>query len=337
MQATLTVGQYGYVQPVSTQTTMGAWGGYGGMAPELQGYPTCDPNVDADSLKSAFKGIGTDEKTVIKILCNRSKEQLAQISLAYQQRHKHTLIHDICDEVSFNFQKLLVSLCTPRDQMRANHLTVATKGLGTNERFLIDVFAHATNAEIFELQSRFPQAIEGVVGDVSFGNFAKAIKALLKGARDENPYVDDVRAQQVADQLYAAGEGKLGTDDSVFVDVFTKYSSWFLQRVNFFYQQKYKHDLVTAVKKETSGNYKSLLVALAKPKLVFYADRLYKAMHGAGTDDAGLIYCMSILNKAELKEVARIFGERRKGKTLAAMIKGDTSGHYEEALLALLQ
>jgi len=76
-------------------------------------------------------------------------------------------------------------------------------------------------------------------------------------------------------------------------------------------------------------------MALSKPRYEFYADRLWKAMHGIGTDDNALVYIFSLLTKAELKQCAMIFQQKR-GKPLTAMIRGDTSGNYERLLIALL-
>jgi len=302
------------------------------------GYPAMiDPNMDASRLKTAFRGFCTDNKTVIEIMANRSKEQLAAIAQAYASKYTHSLEHDLKSETSFNFQKLLLGLMNHRTHLRRELLRYATKGAGTAERYLIDVLSPACNAEIMDIYRVDPQAIDMVLGDVTFGNFAKMIRILVQAKREEGVPVNDDEARRVAEQLYKAGEGRLGTDDGVFVDIFTRRSSALLQRVNFFYTQSHKrHTLQTAIKKETSGHYKSLLMALSKPRYEFYADRLYKAMHGLGTDDSALIYIFSVLTKAELKQVENIFRQKR-NKPLSQMIRGDTSGNYEQLLLELLR
>jgi len=311
---------------------------YWGATPQEMGYPAvCDPVMDASRLKSAFRGLGTDNKTVIEIMANRSKEQLAAVAQAYAQKYGKTLEHDLKSETSFNFQKLLLGLLNYRTNLRRELLRYATKGAGTAERYLIDVLAPASNQEILDIHRVDPKAIDMVLDDVTFGNFAKMIRNLVRGNREEGVPVNEDEAKRVAETLYRAGEGRLGTDDSIFVDVFTRRSSAFLQRVGFYYSQTHKrHTLQTAIKKETSGHYKSLLMALSKPRYEFYADRLYKAMHGLGTDDNALIYLFSLLTKAELKQVENIFRQKR-NKTLQSMIRGDTSGNYEKLLLELLR
>jgi len=297
-----------------------------------------DPRQDAARLKHAFVGLGTDNSVVIEIFSNRSKEQLAAIAAAYHQQFSKSLEHDLKGETSMNFEKLLLGLMNHRTNLRRELLRYATKGAGTAERYLIDVLAPASNYEIQDIHRVDPKAIDMVLNDVTFGNFAKLIKNLLTGKREDNLIpVNDMEAKQVAELLYKAGEGRLGTDDSTFIDIFSRRSPMFIQRVSFFYAQSHKrHTLQVAIKKETSGHYKSLLMALSKTRYEFYADRFFKAMHGLGTDDNALIFIFSILTKAELRQVADIF-QRKRNKSLASMIRGDTSGHYEKLLLALLK
>ena len=60
-----------------------------------------------------MKGIGTDETTLIDILCKRSSQERLQISSSYKTAFGKDLIKDMKSETSGNFCVLLVSLLTP--------------------------------------------------------------------------------------------------------------------------------------------------------------------------------------------------------------------------------
>jgi hypothetical protein len=308
----------GYAQPV--------------FQPYTQAY---DSKVDQDTLHNAFKGVGTDEKAVVSVLGHRTKWQLQQLAADYPKTHKHTLEHNLQSELSGNFRTLAIGLIQHPTQVRINLLNKATKGAGTREKALIDVLVGSTGAEIAAVHQADPQVIASVLNDVS-GDFKKVLNELLKGTREPAGLpVNDEEARQVAESLYRAGEGKIGTDEAVFIQVLAKRSPDFLARVSEHYKSKHKHTLEHAVKSETSGYFEDALVGLLKPKYVYAADRLFSAMQGAGTDDVCLCYFFSVMEKNELAEVARIF-QIRHSKTLESMIKGDTSGDYRDLLLARL-
>jgi annexin A7/11 len=48
--------------------------------------PNFDANRDADALRKAMRGIGTDDKTLINILGNRNTTQRLEIKTAYKNK-----------------------------------------------------------------------------------------------------------------------------------------------------------------------------------------------------------------------------------------------------------
>jgi hypothetical protein len=292
---------------------------------------------DAELIHKAIEGMGTDEKAINQILGHRTKEQIQEIAKAYEHAHKNKLISDIKGDTSGNYKRLLVSLVNTPVQNKKELILKATKGAGTTEKYLIDVLAPSSNHEILELYQNDPKIIHAIIDDVSSGNFAKIVETLLKGVRDERESIPDDEAHTISERLFKAGEGKLGTDEKVFNELITKYSPSALKQISHEYQKKHKHTLEQAIKGETSGNYEDLLVALLKTRHEYFADRLYDAIAGLGTDDTYLIYAFGVLSKHDLHKVAHIFNERHpKRGGLAKAVKEDTSGDYQELLMAIL-
>uniref|UniRef100_A0A671VX86 Annexin n=1 Tax=Sparus aurata TaxID=8175 RepID=A0A671VX86_SPAAU len=65
---------------------------------------------EAQRLQQAMAGIGTDEDSLLEILCTRSGKQLKEISAAYEQVYQKELEKEVKGETSGDFAKLLVAL-----------------------------------------------------------------------------------------------------------------------------------------------------------------------------------------------------------------------------------
>jgi len=297
-------------------------------------YPPCDPRQDAHALHKAFKGLGTDEKTVIQILANRSKDQLEAINREYKDNSKshHTLEQGLKSEISGNFLKLSLGIITRTIIYKKDCLREAVEGLGTRDRVLIDVLSQSTNFEINEI-AMDSKLKSQILDDVS-GDFKKVIEEILQCRRPEFGGISPQQAEEIAHRFHKAGEGRLGTDDGEFIRIIMENSREALNQVDHVYKHKYKHGLYKAITKETSWNYKKLLHALIMPRPEYFAKRLHQAIKGAGTDERTVNYVFSVLDRGELGYVAEAYHRMYK-KTLKEAISGDTSGNYKKLLLEL--
>jgi len=296
-----------------------------------------DAAADAASLNKAMKGLGTDEKALNQVMGSRTKEQLQEVAKVYEAQYKTTLEKDIRGDTSGDYANLLCWLIKPAGAVRCALLKYATKGAGTAEKYLVDALAPASNKEILDIFQTDPTAIAAVTNDVSHGDFAKVINKMLKAKRSEDQDINESEAARVAEQLYKAGEGKLGTDEDTFTEILTTYSPAFLKRVSHHYADKHKHSLEMAVKKETSGDYEDILVALLKNKYEFFADRFWKATHGLGTDEKFLCYALGVLSRADLAQVNKVFHEKHPEITLTKKIMDDVGGNFGDLIKLILQ
>lgn len=64
----------------------------------------------AHRLQGAMQGLGTDEETLLEILCTQSGRQLQEITAAYQQVYRKDLEKELRGETSGDFAKLLLAL-----------------------------------------------------------------------------------------------------------------------------------------------------------------------------------------------------------------------------------
>uniref|UniRef100_A0A673JU42 Annexin n=1 Tax=Sinocyclocheilus rhinocerous TaxID=307959 RepID=A0A673JU42_9TELE len=180
---------------------------------------------DVAALRKAIEGIGTTEKTLIDILTHRSSSQKQAISKAYEETTKRILVNDLKGDTRGNFEKLLVALARSPALNDAKWLI---KGAGTDINILIEILASRTNKQIKELSAAYAEKtkktlIQNLKTEVS-GDFGKAILLLAEGARDESTNVNADKAREDAKALYHAGEKRLGTDESKFIEILCKRS-----------------------------------------------------------------------------------------------------------------
>jgi len=284
-----------------------------------------------------MKGVGTDEKTVRKIICNRSRDQLQQIAAAFKANHGHDLRAEIKKEVSGNFRKLLVKRFDAPVVVKAKALHHAMAGAGTNEGRLIDCLAFASNAELQAIKNAFHKKtghdLKAKLSSECSGDFKKAILDLTDGGRDESA-VNPAQVAEDVKSLFKAGEGRLGTDEGKFIKILCNHAPWYNVALNAAYGSQFKHTLYEAVGKEMSGDLKTLLQALLTSPYDYWADRIYNSMKGAGTDDKTLVFCLTMLDRHELITCAALIKSRHH-KDLKDVIKGDLSGDYRDAALDL--
>ncbi|KAB5559464.1 hypothetical protein PHYPO_G00029420 [Pangasianodon hypophthalmus] len=65
---------------------------------------------DAFELRASMKGLGTDEESLIEMVCSRSNEELVEIKKVYKELFKKDLEKDVAGDTSGDFCRLLLSL-----------------------------------------------------------------------------------------------------------------------------------------------------------------------------------------------------------------------------------
>lgn len=89
----------------------------GSLEALMLGLLKSPPEYDAAELKSSIKGLGTDEESLIEIVCSRTNEEMLTIKKVYKEMFKKELEKDVAGDTSGNFAKLLLALVqTKRDE-----------------------------------------------------------------------------------------------------------------------------------------------------------------------------------------------------------------------------
>lgn len=170
------------------------------------------------------------------------------------------------------------------------------------------------------------------------GDFRRLLTLIVTGVRDESGAVDAAAAATQAQKLYDAGEAKWGTDEEVFNRIMAHGSFAQLRLVFEEYKALSGQTIEQAIKHELDGDLGTAMMAIVEcvqSPAAFYAQRLFKAMDGAGTDDATLIRIIVCRSEIDLADVKTEF-ERMFNRTLLSAVRSETSGDYKRALCALI-
>ncbi|VDK48060.1 unnamed protein product [Anisakis simplex] len=102
------------------------------------------------------------------------------------------------------------------------------------------------------------------------------------------------------------------------------------------YQRTYGKDLMDELKKELSGDFEQVIVALMEPPATFDASHLRYSMKGLGTTESILIDILCTRTVNEIRAIKSAYNMEF-GQSLDTDITSDTSGDFEEILVALVQ
>jgi len=297
--------------------------------------------ASAGELRKAMKGIGTDEATIIKVLSTHSNQQRQEMNITFKTLYGKDLKKELKSELGGKFEDVILGLMETPINYDAHVLRDAIKGAGTDEMALIEILCTRSNAEIEQIKSAyktlFKDNLEKDVMSDTGGTFERLLVSQLTANRDESGTVDQALAVQEAAELFKAGAGKVGTDESTFNRIFSMRSYQQLRATFDAYRANHKKEIEAAIKSEFSGYAEEGLLAIAKcARSVpgYFAERLYSCMKGAGTKDKVLIRVIVSRCEVDMVQIKEEF-QRKYGKSLGSFIKGDTSGDYKKILMAL--
>ncbi|KAH9498198.1 Annexin A6 [Bulinus truncatus] len=310
--------------------------------PTLIPFSGFNPEQDCEVLRKAMKGLGTDEKAIISVLAHRSMEQRQKIALTYKTQFGKDLAAELSSELSGNFKTLCVDMLLGPAEFDAKQLNKAIKGLGTDEKVLVEIICTRSNAQLNNIKAAyktmFNKDLENdIAGDTS-GHFKRLLIGCLQANRPEGTEFNRTQAKQDAQALLDAGEKKWGTDESRFHTVLVSRSYAQLRATFQEYAKLANKDIEDSIKSEMSGDLKDGMLAIVqviRNKSAYFASELHRAMKGLGTDDNTLVRIVASRCEVDMVQIKEEFQKAYK-QTLAMFIQDDTSGDYRTMLLTLI-
>ncbi|XP_078596314.1 annexin A7-like [Branchiostoma floridae x Branchiostoma japonicum] len=319
-------------------------------APQMKYFGTVlpakafDKVADAKALRHLVTQRDVDEQKLIDILAHRSQKQRMEIALQYETDFDEDLIGDLVTMLGADndFGKVVWALMTPPRLYDARCLRGAMEGTGTDESVLIEILCSRTNKQIKKVIEAYSFAtnfdLKKDLEQETDGNLRSLLIAMWEADREDKNIDYTVTLAEASTLIDEELETSLEK-------ILTTRSYAHLRQTFLDYQRLSGHHIMEMISRQTGGflnptkdAVKEGYLAIVKCVLSlpgYFAERLYMAMMGFGTDEDTLTRVIVSRCEVDMKKVADIY-ERRHGKTLGAAIADETSGGYRDMLLALI-
>ncbi|KAM3611183.1 uncharacterized protein V6R79_014597 [Siganus canaliculatus] len=222
---------------------------------------------DAQQLKLAMKGLGTDEDTLVEILASRNNRQILDIKKAYKEEYKKDLEDDIKSDTSGDFRTALLELCKAGrtegvcEQLidsDARALYEAGEGRkGKDSSVFIDILTSRSGPhlrQVFDRYSKYSKVDVAKAIDLEMkGDIENLLTAVVKCAGS--------RAAFFAGKLNASMKGK-NPCKPVLTRIMVSRSEIDMKRIKDEYKKNYGKTLYQDILDDTKGDYEKILLAL---------------------------------------------------------------------------
>ena len=295
---------------------------------------------ELDKLEAAVTG--KDENYFIELTSNKTNSERVKLRDDYKAKFGRDLLEDFEKNFKSDFLETLIGVFKSPEEYDADLLYKAMKGIGSDKDIITEVLCFRNPDRINQIKAKFQEKYgKDLVAEIkseTSGDYQKIVLRLLEGDRTQDGKADLQKCSGIAEELYKAGEGKLGTDEATFIKYFTSLAPNELLLVCKEYHKKYKKNMLDVIENEFNGNEKKLmtviLYSLFSPS-EFFAKQIMDSIKGVGTDDVKLIRSIITRYSIDMKKVKKYF-KKMYNKELLDEVKEDVSGSYGRILEALI-
>ncbi|KAJ8248763.1 hypothetical protein GJAV_G00227480 [Gymnothorax javanicus] len=242
----------------------------GSLESVILGLMKSTTQYDATAIKGSMKGLGTDEETLIEILCSRSNEELVQIKQVYKELFKTDLEKDVHGDTSGNFRKLLMALVQTKREAPSNIVdqgkidqdakALYDAGLntkGTDVETWIAIMAGRSVPHLQKVFQRYngysPYDIQESIRKEVKGDLEKSFLTLVQCFENKQLYF--------ASRLHDAMKSK-GAKEKVVTRIMISRCEVDLMKIRSEFKRHFGKSLYQTIAEHTKGDYQKVLLSL---------------------------------------------------------------------------
>ncbi|KAK9125090.1 hypothetical protein Scep_013936 [Stephania cephalantha] len=294
---------------------------------------------DAEIIRNAVKGWGTDEKTLISVLAHRNAAQRKQIKQAYEELYGENLIKRLETEISGNFEKAMYRwLLDPIDR-EAVLAHVALKN--GDYSVIVETATVLSPDELLEVkrayQFRYKRSLEEDVATNTSGDIRKLLVALVGVYKYNGVEIDARVAKHEATVLNDMIAGKAFNHEELIRILSTRSKEQLRATFNNF-REDHGNNITKRIVGDPTDEYLAALrttVRCLRDPMKYFVKVLSSAIKRAGSDEDTLTRIVVTHAEKDLEEIKEEYYKRYSASVDQDVAK-ETSGHYEGFLLALL-
>ncbi|PKA54390.1 Annexin-like protein RJ4 [Apostasia shenzhenica] len=303
--------------------------------------PVPSPVEDAESLKKAFHGWGTDEKAVISVLAHRDAAHRQQIQQAYEDLYKENFIKRLESEISGDFERAVYRWIFSSVEREA---IIAKSAFGKviNYRVIIETSCINSPNELLAVKqayhARYKHSLEEDVASHTSGDFRKLLVGLVSTYRYDGDEVDARLAAVEAKTLHDVIKRKpLESEEAI--RILTTRSKAQLKAIFNKYKDEHKisisKDLETEHPDEFASALRIVVRCISSPQRYF--EKLLRVVLTKSNLDEDTLTRVIVTRAEKDLQVMKEMYEKRTNVSLEKAISNETSGHYKSFLLALVR
>lgn len=227
--------------------------------------------LEAREINKSISGIGTDESTLVEIMCSRSNEEIDELKEKYQEEYECSLEEALQGDTSGYFGRLMTALVQGgRDTDDVDYSRVEEDAqklfdagaaqLGTEEAEINSILCVRSYDHLRAVFDKYEElsegtSIEDAIKSETSSDLQDGFLSIIQCAKDKQKYF--------ATRLMKAMEG-CGTDDSDLIRLIVTRSEIDLADIKDEFVNMYEKPLEEWIESECGGDYKRMLLALVQ-------------------------------------------------------------------------
>lgn len=225
---------------------------------------------DASELKASMKGLGTDEESLIEIVCSRNNRELMEIKTVYKELFKKELEKDVAGDTSGDFAKLLLALVKAQRDEPSNVVDyekidedakalyeAGVKRKGTDVATWISIMSERSVPHLQKVFDRYnsysPYDMKESIRKEVKGDLEKSFLTLVECFENKQLYF--------ANRLNEAMKGK-GAKDKVVTRIIVSRCEVDLMKIRSEFKRAHGKSLYQTISDHTKGDYQRVLLSL---------------------------------------------------------------------------